>query len=456
MFEQVPPELFARIFEIGIETWDIGFLPPLCLVCRSWNDLVISTPRLWGIIKIDRSTRFKTINSQIVKAKASPLTILVCRDVRSHTHSPSQLQTALKKLASLAHNWLRADVNTRLLSLARWADMRGMLQDLRLVYDPKTSDHAASAYFQLQDDIFQLLPKLHSFAADGISAAWVTGFLSPSITRFELLNLAPTMSQTLDATLEYLSRIPSVITLDLNKIYHTVPELSSSQSVHLPHLATLELCNVIHFSRLLCHIQAPSLQVLSIRQPGGVVYHWAFRLDFVSDKSMSPFFSQWSQGSFIPTYLHTLELQECLQMGDVPYLIRWLARLPNLVRLILLDDAIGRAADSPSTTEETNLFRALASPQGAGTIVGGWLCPSLMQLLLSTDVQVTDLIAIARARGGIAASLESISPPDRLRIIEAHICPSGNEREIEELYSLMDEVRCACLGCEFNLDINGM
>jgi hypothetical protein len=217
------------------------------------------------------------------------------------------------------------------------------------------------------------------------------------------------------------------------------------QTVHLPHLVTLELSDVLHFSRILCHIQTPALQVLSIRQS-----------DLGGATNMSLFFSQWSKGSCIPAHLHTLELQHCLQTGDIPYLIRWLARLPNLIRLILIDDSIGAAAESTSSTEETNLFAALASPHGAGDVIGGWLCPSLMQLLLSTNVQVIDLIAIARARGGAAAALDTTSAPHRLRLIEAHVCSGGNQQEIEELHSLMDEVRCACLGCEFNLDINGM
>jgi hypothetical protein len=57
------------------------------------------------------------------------------------------------------------------------------------------------------------------------------------------------------------------------------------------------------------------------------------------------------------TRLHNLELVSCLEVEDVAFLIRWLARLPSLTRLILYDDAIGVAAELPSSAEETNIFR---------------------------------------------------------------------------------------------------
>ena len=72
---------------------------------------------------------------------------------------------------------------------------------------------------------------------------------------------------------------------------------------------------------------------------------------------MVSFFSQWSHPSFVPVKLHTLELVSCLIFTDVPFLIRWLTRLPNLVRLILKDDAIGEAATLESLISYPSLVQ---------------------------------------------------------------------------------------------------
>ena len=116
---------------------------------------------------------------------------------------------------------------------------------------------------------------------------------------------------------------------------------------------------------------------------------------------------------------HTLELVSCLRFTDVPFLIRWLTRLPNLVRLILKDDAIGEAATTlGQDTDDANLYKAPSS------IADGWLCPSLMIL--------HPLRPIARARGGIASPEFEIPPPSRLRRIEATLYSSSQlgEREL--------------------------
>jgi hypothetical protein len=147
------------------------------------------------------------------------------------------------------------------------------------------------------------------------------------------------------------------------------------------------------------------------------------------------------------TYL--LELVECFRVSDAPYLIRRLARSLSLVCLVLFGDAFGMAAEFRSSAEETNIFRALASPQGAGTIASGWLCPSLMQLNLATGLKLMDLIDVARSRGVIASlfPLLCISAQSA----EAYHGSSVPQWENEESNKLVDNVRCACFRCEFSL-----
>ncbi|KAF8151732.1 hypothetical protein B0H34DRAFT_728772 [Crassisporium funariophilum] len=149
--------------------------------------------------------------------------------------------------------------------------------------------------------------------------------------------------------------------------------------------------------------------------------------------------------------LHTFELTQCLQPTDVPHLIRWLARLPNIVHLILKDDAIGKAATTLSSeAEQTNIYEALASPAGGRSGCGepgGWLCPSLTILHLDTDDVVADLIPIARARGGFDISAHYVHPPKALRRMEALICSSSSQEEKEELCSLVEQAICVCISC---------
>jgi len=105
--------------------------------------------------------------------------------------------------------------------------------------------------------------------------------------------------------------------------------------------------------------------------------------------------------------------------------------------------AASTSEDFVHMREETNIFKALTWT---------WLCPSLMQLRIAADLQVTDLVPLARARGGrYAESISAGLTPNRLRYLEAPLCPSGSSQEIEWLKELVDEVRCGCLSCQFDI-----
>ncbi|KAJ7753584.1 hypothetical protein DFH07DRAFT_960056 [Mycena maculata] len=93
---------------------------------------------------------------------------------------------------------------------------------------------------------------------------------------------------------------------------------------------------------------------------------------------MSSVLSQWSQAGFLPSHLQSLELSHCLSEADIPFLIGWLARLPALLRLTIVHNDEISNPSSLTASVENDLFRALASPDGAGPVVGGWLCLSLI------------------------------------------------------------------------------
>ncbi|KAG6820586.1 hypothetical protein H0H93_014813 [Arthromyces matolae] len=104
----IPHEILATVFEIGILTWDIRFLPPLRLVCHTWNEIVMTTPRLWGIISLDKWTDPDRLAYQISKAKHSPISIYVRR--------PNEVRSkALHMIVGLSSNWVHADVSTSML-----------------------------------------------------------------------------------------------------------------------------------------------------------------------------------------------------------------------------------------------------------------------------------------------------------------------------------------------------
>ncbi|KAJ7916573.1 hypothetical protein B0H13DRAFT_1871174 [Mycena leptocephala] len=166
-------------------------------------------------------------------------------------------------------------------------------------------------------------PKLHSFTATGLPEEWVTRDLSLT---------------------------PNIHTLSLVALSFS-PFSAAKNIVSLPNLHNLELTHVHDFTPLLLNMRAPALRTLTIRDSAG---------------QMNSIFSQWSQPSFVPAHLQSLELSDCLSPTDTPLLIGWLARLPALVRLTISDsDEIGDP-DAPTASPETDLFHALASPHGAG------------------------------------------------------------------------------------------
>ncbi|KAF8804068.1 hypothetical protein BYT27DRAFT_7194793 [Phlegmacium glaucopus] len=446
----LPPEILARAFEFGIHAWGIQILRPLSQVCRYWQEIIETTPRLWGIIIVKNTSSIQSLESQIIKAKASPLSVsllLGCFNRR--------LEPVVNRLISLSYNWIYADMTTSAIARCRWANLRTNLEELHLSRGRPVDDDPRDFFddtvaVQLRSEI-----KLRSFTAVGLPKSWVLRFLGPSIRHFcfrlgrDEDSQSPTHSRlhSICNTLQYLSRINEAVIIELENLNHSNFGRHTLKVTHFNNLQTLRLSMVLYTSTILCSMSAPSLQTLIVdRTP---------EVGFVANSGflfMTPFFSQWSQPGFIPLNLHTLELVSCLQATDVPFLIRWLARLPNIVRLIFKDDAIGLAAATlGQDTDDANLYKALAFPTSSA--MNGWLCPSLMILHIETDEVVADLIPIARARGGIASPDLGIPPPSRLRRIEAMLCSTSEPGERELLDSLVDHATCICISCGLALEL---
>lgn len=446
----LPPEILARAFEFGVHALGIQFLRPLSCVCRYWQEIIEATPRLWGIITLGNTSSTPSLKSQIIKAKESPLSISLLS--LKNRHEP-----VVDRLISLSYNWIHAEVTTTTIARCRWANLRTNLEELHLAPGRPVDDDPRDFFGDTDAVQRHSEIKFRSFTAVRLPKSWILRFLGPSIRYFCLRRghhedpHLPRNQHNISNTFQYLSLIKEAVNIELENLDHSILSLHTPDVIHFNNLQKLRLSMVLYTSTILCSISAPSLQTLIIdRTP---------ELGFgaTSDILSMTFFSPWSQPGFIPVYLHTLELVSCLKVADVPFLIRWLAHLPNIVRLILKDDAIGRAAALGQDAGVTNLYKALASPlPPVSFTVNGWLCPSLMILHVETDQVVADLIPIARARGGIASPDLGIPPPSRLRRIEAVLCSNSEPGERELLDSLVDHANCICISCGLAMELIGM
>ncbi|KAF7361290.1 hypothetical protein MSAN_01161500 [Mycena sanguinolenta] len=435
MLDQIPPEILGYILQIGIETWGIGLLSTICLVSSACRDVVVSTPSLWGIFVVDKHRSWSLLNRQLVQVKAADLRITIPHK-SSHTYD-KHARKFFASLVPLAPNWVRVEMPTNVFSAARWADMR-RVEVLRLRFHGGTTGRSASQFFESSEGVPPSQSNLHSFTGSALPEEWVTPFLSPRITYLELGRLGGQYGgryKQIPASLVhgYLALAPNVHTLCLPDLSF-LPFSESKTLVSLRSLHNLELARVRDLTPLLLGIRAPALRALTIRDSIG---------------QLNSVFSQWSQPSFLPANLQLLELANSLSTSDIPFFIGFLARLPALIRLIVSDtDEI----NPEHATVETDLFKALASPDGAGPIVGGWLCPSLLHLCIDVPLRVVDVLPIARARGNTTARIAG--SPARLRSLQGPLCSSGSEEEMSELRSYFadpEDVRCLCLSCSFNL-----
>ncbi|CAA7264443.1 unnamed protein product [Cyclocybe aegerita] len=480
----IPPEILAASFEVGIYTWGIGYLRPLSDVCQAWRDTIEHTPRLWGIISFTRSRSAAALLRQLAKAKNAPLALTI--EPLSITRSASKSsirkdkEEVLKALLGRVGGWVSADVGTDLLAKCRWEDMANLEKLIIRRGGPQNQD--PGPFFTSEYECKNL--KLHSFSTTGgVPSRWVTPFLkySPSIRYFSLHT--GNKSQTYHTywhsklhdirdTWTYLALVPNAYTIELTDLAHTAPaHISSPPPILFRSLRTLRLQEVRYAPAVLTPLVVPNLQTLSLEHTRREREAWSWRyansdMDADSDHRqhqllLAPVFTQWSAPGSVPEHLHTLELKDCLRSGDVPFLVRWLERLPHLVRLVIQDDQVGAAKEGHDADPDANLYRALSSPRMMtsqkdlnGNLPMGWLCPELMILHLDTDNALDDVVSIASARGGKVVQLlkPPSSMPSRLRRIETRLCPMAGPEDVQLLRSLVDHISCVCTNCGLMLE----
>uniref|UniRef100_A0A8H8CGN7 F-box domain-containing protein n=1 Tax=Psilocybe cubensis TaxID=181762 RepID=A0A8H8CGN7_PSICU len=456
----IPPEILAAAFEMGIYSTGIRFIYPVALVCRDWCEIVNDTPRLWGILFIGRKTSPKILQRRLEKAKASPLSIMVSSKAPIYSKN---LEGPLKDLVALSRNWVALDANFDFISLVRWKDLCRNLEELTLFPGRKYQNSQDTFFDDVDPSSVDRDVKLHSLTATSLPHLWIRGFLGPKVRHLTITGAYESTenedrdlrhrTMNIRDTIDFLKRVPHATSIALNDLNHTDPIGYSPPVVRLQKLQRLELNGVLFSSTILSSVSAPCLQTLSLNNDRDT---WdRFSPPIVP---MASFLSQWSQPGFTPTHLHTLDLINCLALGDIPFLIRWLGKLPNLVQFFLVDDdnVHGNAAlqslDPPSSleNEQNDLLYALAHPLFDDDGKGMWLCPSLMVLRIDPAADMKGLLSIAHARGGIATysyDANMVPPPSRLREIRTHLCSITGRNDIDQLNSLMDQVYCSCLDC---------
>jgi hypothetical protein len=436
---ELPQEILAYSFECGVHDVGISFLYPLCLTCKSWREIVQDTPQLWGIFNLSNKTskaRLRHIPDQIARAKATSLWLSV--DTRFQLHLNANV-SIVEKLLLLASNWVYADIPASLLDKVEWNDLS--LLEAFVVRGAWLPTYTISPNLVISKDLESRSrfssSRLRSFSCIGdLPHSLTQKFVSPTLTFLELSNCERKLREILDA----LSVTRNLAILHLSGIRCKDVLYRSEPIVSLPSLQTLEVVNFRAFNSVLEHLCCKSLEYLTIKS-SYCHPHWYYGRQNDGIDQTNTFMVQWSGPSFLPQRLHTLEFSNSLQAVHIPHLIRWLGRLTSLVRLVLCDEAIVPASNSSHTE---NIFLALSTTAETQ----GWLCPSLMQLSIEADIQVTDLLPIAHNRGGhYDLGCTGTEQPSRLRLIQGPICTSGFSNEIEELGRSVDEVVCDCLGC---------
>ncbi|RXW20835.1 hypothetical protein EST38_g5018 [Candolleomyces aberdarensis] len=390
--DDLPPEILATAFEIGVLTWGIHFLPAVCLVCRDWNSVVQNAPHLWGIIQVTKSSQVKRLLDRIIKAKDAPLTVYISPRASDMLSITPVLAALIRK----CNRWARATLST--------PGLPG-----ELFFKPSENEIPPSG-----SPVLRIL-SMTGWHEDG---SWTKHLLSPSLQH---LCLTPGFDHKIPviSMLDQLYRTPNARRIEFRQVvYQNEPaDLLASAVIHLDKLVSLELSSINYPSLLLSYIARLSLQKLIVGprllyEPPG---------HDKPLKRLAPFLSRWCQPGFVPSSLHTLELFRCMQPSDIPYLIRFLAQLPNLVVLDLDDDALD---DSPEQiTDEDNVLRALSSPEGARSGIRGWLRPSLMAFHFeNVNIRFQDLLDVARVRGCNSSSTGE-----------------GTTEEAQELYELLEE-----------------
>lgn len=441
--DDIPAEILATAFEMGVLDWGVHFLPPICLVCRTWNEIVSTTPHLWGIVDVSpksHSPRPWLLLDQIARAKHAPLTVFIDKGANKR----NRLDPVLAQLIQLSRNWISAVLPCDVLERCRWHDLKGKLQSLTVTQGCPGKD---SPFFRTDGDVdsidLRLPPALTRLSIVGSNPP--RQFLSRSLKTFTLVP-GRTNHIALSETLDHLSSIPNIEILSISQLKHYPRLPDTPRIIHLNNLTSLKLSTVDYPSLLLSSLACPSLEVLSLG-PCPVYSRWGSRPESAM-RPLTPFLSQWCNPEYTPRRLHTLRIEQSLAMDDTPCLIRFLARLPNIAHLAICDDAVAEYLKyNTKTNEDGDILKALASSTGGRRNADGadeWLCPRLGYLEIELDAPFHRLLDIAQARG-----IHSTSPGGlrTLRRVAGYLCREGTDEEMELFRSLVQDLECECLAC---------
>ncbi|KAH6873766.1 hypothetical protein BKA70DRAFT_1577668 [Coprinopsis sp. MPI-PUGE-AT-0042] len=461
MIDILPEEVLATAFELGVLTIGPRFLPPVCLVCSTWNNIVCNTPRLWGIIDIYKNVSPQRIQDQLARCKAAPLTVFLAG---SSDIGKKPYKALVNRLLDMSENWESAVVPSHVFERRGWPDMYPNLEDLVLTSGPRSN---VAPTTPSRENAQKPSKKLRKVTLERVHPGYMKPFLSPYLTSLTYIG-RPDAVLDLAETINSLSQLPNLHFLKMHQVSFKPQLLSTIRSASLPHLETLDIAYHTYPSLLLSYISAPNLKTLTIDRVGWTArnphYHWWQPAPTLPDdpgRTLTPFLSQWCDTQFLPSNLHTLNLVHCIIPGDLPVLVSFLQRIPGLVRLGIVglrpdpnrgwhrNDDDG-PEDESTVREVARIFSSPLSDNDSGA--QQWLLPSLMVLHIELrSLHTQDLIQIAQQRGICSTSTVTHGPPKRLRTFFGFICSGGDEDEDKHLRSLVETAYCTCIGCSMSL-----
>ncbi|KAH6905003.1 hypothetical protein BKA70DRAFT_516267 [Coprinopsis sp. MPI-PUGE-AT-0042] len=468
MIDILPEEVLATAFELGVLTIGPRFLPPVCLVCSTWNSIVCNTPRLWGIIDIYKNVSPQRIQDQLARCKAAPLTVFLAG---SSDIGKKPYKALVNRLLDMSENWESAAIPSNVFEQRVWPDMYPNLEELVLTSGPRSNvapTRPSRGNAQIPSK------KLRKVVLERVHSSYMKLFLSPYLTSLTYIG-QPDVVLDLAETINFLSQLPLLHFCKIRQVNFKPQLLSTVRVASLPHLETLDIAYHAYPSLLLSYISAPNLKTLTIDRVGWTARAtnprqrwWQPAPTLLDDpgRTLTPFLSQWCDAQSLPSKLHTLNLVHCIIPGDIPVLVSFLQRIPGLVRLTIVGLRPGRVLgwnrddddeheDEATGKEVARIFSAPLTANDSGDhgeTREQWLLPSLMILQLELrTLQTQDLTHIAQQRGIYSTSTSTQGPPKNLRTLFGFICSGGNEEEDKHLRSLVETAYCTCIGCSMGL-----
>ncbi|EJD03340.1 uncharacterized protein FOMMEDRAFT_168327 [Fomitiporia mediterranea MF3/22] len=256
-FSGLPVELQTEIFSLVIDGSNAKMLR-LTLVCRSWRDIIINTPRFWRSLTITHKTRVKKADTWLQRS----------RGILTNLHIAGELsfddRSRIFKYADCSI-WSKLD---RLKITTRSADLfaalpASALDKLRLlqfeVDSEELDDHSLQALSEINGS------RMHHFSLKTTcTRVRIADFTSTSLTTLALSSPHSDVDLFL-----FLKSNPMLENLVLESPSVARRFSGTLEDIELHRLVRLELINSLHTHRCLQNMRFPNVRTLIVKETLG-------------------------------------------------------------------------------------------------------------------------------------------------------------------------------------------